>query len=1068
MNRNTLLFILFLVVLFQSAAAAPRRLSPDAFRKAFSSAFETGDGEAMDALASAHKDLVRPLMQTLLDDYSLAFARSGAAGAGRSLDLARALAERARRLSDDPFPALEVSLYASWSLAQHAVKAKADVLAAAGRTALKQGRYGEVAEPAQAAHELYKQIGDLYHQGEMCHVLGQAARRLADYASAEALHGRDLALAKEGGDRLGQARALIDLGDVCERQKNRKRAVELYSEALATVRVPEHWQEAGRALRQLGDVYVATGDFEQAYQSYIKALQYAEAAADPVLVAEYKDYLGYFHRRLGDPDMAIAHHRAALKRAALIPFWADRVTARARAFNHLGLCTLELAERAASAGDTAGARKLYREAAGYEEEALGLAERAADRWRQGYILRALALTHRELGRIVAHDEAPAEFRLSLKRADQALELARFMKEKEWEGLALHHKGAAEAMLGLRKDAFESYRKAVAIWEGIGDLQSMGYALRFTARDFYEPEGRLADARAAYEQARALFDKIWDQEAGTDTFFDCARLSAKEGARVEAAALYDEGIARLEKVRARAGLLEFKRSYMERAYDLYEEAALYMVENGFDIRAFTHAEAMKARVFLDQLAEGRVDLERGIDPDLKKKRDELEAALSAAQAGIVEAYKASPPDKGRIDSVKAECERLSSQIEVLARLIRLKNPVYASVRYPEPVTLPVLQESVLKPDEVLLEYFVSKGGVYAFFIGKEDYEVRRLSAAQKDLEKAVKTLLDNTEKSVLRHEPFSGAAARKVYDILISPFEAKIGTKTLILVPDGILTRLPFEMLVGGEGEETFFLLERHPVKYVQSASVLALLRTPYNGERPSDRFIGFGDPVYDYESYRAGRPEKEEGFKGPGRTLSEEMTRTRFAGAGGRLGRLKGSGDEIRAIEGIFRQVKRDEQGLLRLAAREASAKAEDMHEYGYIHFSAHGIVDPRFQAIVLSQIPGDKEDGFLTLGELMNCRYNAHLVVLSACRTGLGAMERGEGITGLMRAVMYAGSRAAVVSLWAVSDLGTKELMSRFYENMIRKGLPREEALRRAKLALLETSFRHPFFWSGFVMYGE
>jgi len=103
-----------------------------------------------------------------------------------------------------------------------------------------------------------------------------------------------------------------------------------------------------------------------------------------------------------------------------------------------------------------------------------------------------------------------------------------------------------------------------------------------------------------------------------------------------------------------------------------------------------------------------------------------------------------------------------------------------------------------------------------------------------------------------------------------------------------------------------------------------------------------------------------------------------------------------------------------------------------------------------------------------MNCRYNAHLVVLSACRTGLGAMERGEGITGLMRAVMYAGSRAAVVSLWAVSDLGTKELMSRFYENMIRKGLPREEALRRAKLALLETSFRHPFFWSGFVMYGE
>ena len=130
--------------------------------------------------------------------------------------------------------------------------------------------------------------------------------------------------------------------------------------------------------------------------------------------------------------------------------------------------------------------------------------------------------------------------------------------------------------------------------------------------------------------------------------------------------------------------------------------------------------------------------------------------------------------------------------------------------------------------------------------------------------------------------------------------------------------------------------------------------------------------------------------------------------------------------------------------------------------------MDPGFQAIVLSQVPEEKDDGFLTLGELMNCHYNARLVVLSACRTGLGALSRGEGVTGLTRAVMYAGSRAAVVSLWSVSDVGTKELMVRFYRNMIRKGLPKEEALRQAKLGMLTTKFAHPFFWGAFVLYGE
>ncbi len=103
-----------------------------------------------------------------------------------------------------------------------------------------------------------------------------------------------------------------------------------------------------------------------------------------------------------------------------------------------------------------------------------------------------------------------------------------------------------------------------------------------------------------------------------------------------------------------------------------------------------------------------------------------------------------------------------------------------------------------------------------------------------------------------------------------------------------------------------------------------------------------------------------------------------------------------------------------------------------------------------------------------MNLRYNARVVVLSACETGLGWAERGEGITGLTRAVMYAGSPSAVVSLWNVDDEGTRDLMVRFYENMIRKGIGTAESLRLAKKEMLKTQYGDPFFWSAFVMYGE
>jgi CHAT domain-containing protein len=110
-----------------------------------------------------------------------------------------------------------------------------------------------------------------------------------------------------------------------------------------------------------------------------------------------------------------------------------------------------------------------------------------------------------------------------------------------------------------------------------------------------------------------------------------------------------------------------------------------------------------------------------------------------------------------------------------------------------------------------------------------------------------------------------------------------------------------------------------------------------------------------------------------------------------------------------------------------------------------------------------------LSLQDVYNLRLNSDLVVLSACRTGLGKQIKGEGVIGLTRGFMYAGSRRVVASLWKVQDDVTAELMKEFYRNMLREGKRPAEALRLAQILLLKKNQSNsPFFWAGFVHYGE
>jgi CHAT domain-containing protein len=178
-------------------------------------------------------------------------------------------------------------------------------------------------------------------------------------------------------------------------------------------------------------------------------------------------------------------------------------------------------------------------------------------------------------------------------------------------------------------------------------------------------------------------------------------------------------------------------------------------------------------------------------------------------------------------------------------------------------------------------------------------------------------------------------------------------------------------------------------------------------------------------------------------------------------------------IEEITRLYPKDRRTMyLGPLATESAVKGETLSEYKRVHFATHAVVDeevPTRSGVVLSLVNTGAEDGFLRVPEIFNLDLDADLVVLSACQTGLGKLVRGEGMVGLTRAFMYAGTPRVVVSLWEVSDPTTAEFMKSFYANMkTRKTIA--EALRAAKLSMIRSgiaAYQHPYFWAPFTLSG-
>jgi CHAT domain-containing protein/tetratricopeptide (TPR) repeat protein len=473
---------------------------------------------------------------------------------------------------------------------------------------------------------------------------------------------------------------------------------------------------------------------------------------------------------------------------------------------------------------------------------------------------------------------------------------------------------------------------------------------------------------------------------------------------------------------------------------------------------------KGRVF-DALADGLNAFRNRSTPDDQALLDRLARVTSDLAAAVLSESTQSPLAERQRGTVTLAAERERLEIEIHRRsagYLDTSQPLSLdAVKSGLPADAALVEFSIYRPFDprAAIESEKKFGAPrYVAYVVRHSGETRwkdlgTADAINRSIDAFRSALADPTRPGVTR-------LARKLHQELIAPLQPLFGdARRLLISPDGPLNLIPFEALrsVGGR-----YLVEDVAISYLTTGRDLIRMRAP----RPAaSRAVVFADPDF-------GEPSAQ-GI-------------TNFAP-------LAGTAGEAQRIHALFPEME------LRMGARATEKALKSLQAPRILHVATHGFfLQDRGSPEVAASTDGvravnaavrsdnpllrsglafaganlprtGRDDGVLTALEAANLNlWGTKLVTLSACDTGIGVVRNGEGVYGLRRAFFLAGAESLVMSLWPVSDLITREMMTGYYAGL-KNGLGRGAALRRMQLRMLKRKGReHPFYWASFIQAGE
>jgi len=569
-------------------------------------------------------------------------------------------------------------------------------------------------------------------------------------------------------------------------------------------------------------------------------------------------------------------------------------------------------------------------------------------------------------------------------------------------------------------------------------------------------GDLTSAETAYTKALRFFEKTPDYTSEAALRFGLAKIAMQRGRLDQAEQHLDRSLELSKRLRENAASKDLRTSFLASVHDRFETyVELLMARHDrqpnrqLEIEAFEASESGRALALLDSLYDHGRELRRPSNPLLLLEEEKLQRKEQKLIDSLAELVSRGAPEEQR-NKVRNELTDTRSQFETLQARIN-SSAKFTNLLWPNP-NYETIREQLTDPQTSLLEYSLGDKNSFAWVITKDGLKTTRLPGRQ-IIETAATKLA-----GLLQKVPLDNAGDGQVQDainelsrLVLEPLSDQLRTSRLIVVPDGALQNVPFQVLKAANEP----LVSQFDIVDAPSASALMSVRAERTQRNAGKKIlVGFGDAVFSADN--------------PAQPNAAESSTSRSAKT---LPRLFYAQRELTAISDLAGS----ETALYtKYAATRDNLLRIDLSQFRILHVVTHGILnnaDPELSGFYLSLVdPHDQPlTGFVGLADIYNLNAPLDLVVLSACQTSLGQNQRGEGLIGLTRGFMYAGAASVVASLWEVDDEVTAELMKHFYTYMLRDGMTPPAALRAAQNTIRsQPKWQAPYFWAGFTIQGD
>jgi CHAT domain-containing protein len=820
-------------------------------------------------------------------------------------------------------------------------------------------------------------------------------------------------------------------------------ALAAYETALILWRDLDSPREIANTLMNMGEVYFPLGEVKKTLQYTEQALPLLRELGDRRGVASALHNMAVCHNSLGEAQKALEYYNDAL------------------------LVFRELSDLLAEASTLNGIGGVFTRM-GEEKQALDSFSQALVLVPSGKEPRLEATILNNIGNLYLNQGPPEK---ALEYLASALPLRRSSRDRRGEGITIFNIGLTYSKLGQSGKALEYYDQALSIAREVGDRTQEARVLNRLGLAYLD-SGDSQKALEALNQGVPMARASGEREAEVLGLFYLARVERATRNLIKAKATIAAAIELTENTRRSVAGQDLRTSFfatVRKLYDFLIDVLMQLQQQepgqGYDAEAFQVSERARARSLLDILNEEHVDIRQGVEPALLERERSLQASLISKNERQMRLL-GGKHTEAQAAAAENELQELVAEYRKVQAEIRAGSPHYAALTQPQTLTVAEIQKEVMDPDTLVLEYALGEDRSFVWALTQDSLTAHVLPKRE-DIEAAARRVYEQlTANATRRKETFDdiGVLSR----MLLGPIAGQLERKRLVVVTEGALQYIPFAALVTPSKEQLPLIVD-HEVVNLPSVSTLAVLRREVKGRLPAPKLLAVvADPVFDREDPRvSGSRSALVGTSAP-----DALSRSAKEAALFRFDRLYSSRQEAQAIGGLVPKDKKL-QALDFDASRKTATSAE-LAQYRIVHFATHGLLNsrhPELSGLVLSLVDakGKPQNGFLQAHEIYNLTFGAELVVLSACQTALGKEIRGEGLLGLTRGFMYAGAPRVVASLWNVPDRGTAELMKRFYQSMLAKGLPPAAALRGAQVAMWQDKrWSSPFYWAGFTLQGE